>query len=48
MAWKEYILERFRIKERNVSVADRKAEEAIDRGDKERAKDQRQAASLRA
>lgn len=27
MGWKEYILERFRIKERNVSVADRKAED---------------------
>ena len=45
MSWKEYILERFRIKERNVSVADKKAEEAIDRGDKERAKAERHRAS---
>ena len=45
MGWKEYILERFRIKERNVSVADRKAEEAIDRGDNERAKAERHRAS---
>ncbi len=45
MAWKEYILERFRIKERNVSVADRRAEEAIDRGNKERAKAERHRAS---
>ena len=41
MAWETEILERFRIKERNVSVTDRKAEEAIARGDKERAKAER-------
>ena len=45
MSWKEYIFERFRIKERNVSVADRKAEEAADRGDKERVKAERHRAS---
>lgn len=41
MSWKEYILERFRTKERIVSAADKKTEEAIDRGDKERAKAER-------
>lgn len=45
MSWKEYIFERFRIKERNVSLADRNAEEAIASGYKERAKAERHRAS---